>query len=376
MYGAVYAGIIKGIKKRKLPLWSGTVVLAALGANIIQNLFVFDNLNTYLLFFAFLAYGSFLITESDDEPEKAMRSARNSYTRAHGMSIACAAVLLVLAYYFHVAPMQQSKALIRALIAYQEHVPMEQQINAFKEALSYNSFGTTEVHEQIMNFARNVLGNQRYSNAEQSQYITFAVCEMRKEINTPAKDVKHMVFLGSLLDQILASDPSYPMEAKSILEEAVRLSPTKQMIAFELAQYYVTVGQNDAARDLLYREWKLDPTYHVAGVHTWVLAIATNRSDIANEVAALYPPASLSESDLVRLGETYRRVKDFKGALIMYEQLVAIVPDNAKYHATYAALLASAGRTAEARKQAEEMAHINRPTQEMMRSGAQGEGDN
>jgi len=359
MYGAVYAGIIKGIKKRKLPLWSGTVVLAALAANIIQNLFVFDNLNTYLLFFAFLAYGSFLIIESDDEQEKISRSTRNAYTRAHGAAVACAGVLLVLVYYLHVAPIQQSKALIRALIAYQEHVPMDQQINAFKEALSYNSFGTTETREQIMNLARNVPGNQRYSNAEQLQYITFALDEMRKEIDKPAKDVKHMVFLGSLLDEVLGSNPSYPMEAKNILEEAVRLSPTKQMIGFELAQYYVLVGQNDAARDLLYREWKLDPTYHVAAVHTWVMAVATNRSDIANEVAALYPPTSLSESDLLRLGETYRRVKDYKGALAMYQQLVALVPDNAKYHATYAALLANVGRTAEAREQVQEAIRLD-----------------
>ena len=126
------------------------------------------------------------------------------------------------------------------------------------------------------------------------------------------------------------------------------------MIAFELAQHYVFTGQNDAARDLLYRVWKLYPTYQVAAVHTWVMAIVTQKLDIANEVARMYPPILLSENDLLRLGESYRHIQHYEGAVPIYGQLVAIAPENPKYHATYAALLANAGRLADARKQVQE----------------------
>lgn len=360
IYGAIYTGIIKGIKKHKLPFWYGAVVLAALGAHIIQNIFVFDNLNTYLLFFAFLAYGSFLITEVHDKKiGTPSGSSRSSHVRAHGVAISCAGILFVLAYYLHVAPIQESKALLRALIAFQEHVTMDKQIAAFKEALAYDSFGTTEVREQIINLSRNVSGNQRYSNAEQMQYITFAIDEIRKEVDRPAKDVKHMMFLGSLLNESLGSNPSYLMEAKNVLEEAVKISPTKQMIAFELAQYYVSTGQNDAARDALYRTWKFDPTYRIAGIHTWILAVVTKRLDIATEVGAFYPLTSLSEVDLLRLGEAYRRIQDYKNALPIYQQLVLVMPQNTKYRATYAALLAHEGRIEEARKETEEVIKLD-----------------
>ena len=144
------------------------------------------------------------------------------------------------------------------------------------------------------------------------------------------------------------------MEARKVLEEAVKLSPTKQMIAFELAQHYVLVGEFDVARDTLYRTWKPDPTYRVAAVHTWILAIVTKKPDIAAEVAAFHPLTSLSEIDLVRIGEAYRRVEDYKNALPIYEQLVVVMPQQAQYHATFAALLAREGRITEAREQAKE----------------------
>ncbi len=361
MYGALYTSIVKGIRKHSVPFWSGAIVLAALFAHLIQNIFVFDNLNTYLLFFAFFAYGSFLMTKQagDGKADMPRRMSEKLYVRAHGAAICGAGFLLVMSYYLHIAPIRQSKTLIRALMAFQEPVAMDRQIAIFKEALAYDSFGTTEVREQIVNIARSVAGNQRYSNTEQAQYITFAIDELRKEVSSPARDVKHMTFLGSLLSGSIESNQNYLIEAKNVLEEAVKLSPTKQMVAFELAQYYVFVGQHDAAqydaaRDLLYHAWKSDPTFRVAAIHTWMMAVVTKRQDIAEEVAVLYPLTSLSEADLVRIGEAYRRIEDYKNALPVYEQLVASAPKQAQYRATFAALLAREGRIKEAREQARE----------------------
>ena len=168
-----------------------------------------------------------------------------------------------------------------------------------------------------------------------------------------------MMFLGSLLDQAIEINAGYSAEAQSVLEEAVKLSPTKQMVSFQLAQHYIVTGKNDAATDLLYRVWKFAPAYKVAAVHAWVLAVATHKTDIANEIATMYSPAGLSENDLLRLGEGYRRIQDYPHALPFYGQIVVVAPENAKYHATYAALLANAGRTKEARAQAQEAIRLD-----------------
>jgi len=89
------------------------------------------------------------------------------------------------------------------------------------------------------------------------------------------------------------------------------------------------------------------------------LAVVTKRLDIATEVAAFYPLTSLSEVDLLRLGEAYRRIQDYKNALPIYQQLVLVMPQNAKYRATYAALLAHEGRIEEARKETEEVIKLD-----------------
>ncbi len=360
IYAVLYAGIIRAIKKNKALMWYGIIIVTALGAHIIQNIFVFDNLNTYLLFFAFLAFGSFLMTRQDTQDNrKSRRIPDQAYSRASIIAVISGIAIASCFSYLHLTPISQSKALIQALTLYQQQGTMDQLSDAFNHALSYNSFGTTEVREQLVNISGSVAGNQRYSNAEQTKFITLAIDELRKQIATPAKDVKHMMFLGSLLNQIMSTNPAYVMEAKNVLEEAVKISPTKQILSFELAQHDVMTRQDDAARDVLYRAWKFDPSFHTAGIHTWVLAIITGRNDIASEVRTQFPLTALSEEDLFRLGSAYRKMQNYKEALGMYDQLVIVAPDNAKYRATYAALLAHAGKIVEARVQAKEAIRID-----------------
>jgi hypothetical protein len=42
----------------------GAVILTMFLVYLLQNIFVFDNLNTYLLFYGFLVYGAFLAGSS------------------------------------------------------------------------------------------------------------------------------------------------------------------------------------------------------------------------------------------------------------------------------------------------------------------------
>lgn len=369
MYGVVFRGLAGRMKKGTVPFWNGLIVMAMLAGHLFQNLFVFDNLNTYLLLFGFFAYAGYLMEEKEpvvpahavatDQKKKIGRMPQTSYARASALALMFGVILLPAGYYLHIAPIEQSRALIKALLTYQYQGTVEQTLDAFQKAVAYNSFGTTEVREQIANTALSVLGSNRYGKDDQKKFAAFAIQELEKETATSAKDVKHLIFLGSVLNRSIELDPSYAPEAGRVLEEATKLSPGKQMAAFELAQYYALRGDGEHAVGELYRAWRLAPDYRTAAMHLWVFSILTGKKNYVDEVRASFNLDNVPEADLNRLGEAYRRVQDYDSALGIYAALVHAVPDNGKYRAGYAALLAHAGRRQEAIDQVKEAVRLD-----------------
>lgn len=363
--GATMWGIFQSLRRGELSFWVGLVILGVFISHLIQNVFVFDNLNTYLLFYAFLAFASFA-TWGVADPQKNMgtKNSAASTKKALGFSRAAAATVMALVvvaiagYYLHLKPIKEAKALIAALNVSQRGT-MDQILGAYTHAVSYDSFGNTEVREQIGNFARSVATNERFSKEERIRFLEFAVGEMRKETSNPAKDVKHLVFLGAIMDRALELKPEYAQEAEQILEEAVKLSPTKQMVAFELAQLDTMIGKNERAAEVLHQAWKHDPSYSEARANAWVIGIIAKRQDIAGEILKSTDLEKIGEAELFRVAQAYQQIEDYTSALPVFAQLVKISPDNAKYHATYTALLAFAGRYEEARHEARETMRID-----------------
>jgi len=356
--GIFFWTLWRGIRKNVMPFWHGLVLSCMFIAHFLQNIFVFDNLNTYLLFFGFLAYGGYLSSPTAESHREKFFAVKN-YARAYALNAFLIILFLIAVFPLHLNPIRASQTLIHALQVYQFQGNMDQLIGFFRQALFYNTFGNTEIREQIASIARGIPGNERFKPEEQKQFIEFTIEEMKKETAHSAKDIKHLLFLGSLLNRTLTLNPEYLQLSQRILEEAFRLSPTKQLVAFELAQYYALIGNGERAAEVLYKTWKGDPSFREAGINLWIISILAKKSDIEEEVAKLTPLEKLDEQELFRIGQAYQRVENFSSALPIYAQLVIVSPQNSKYHAVYAALLANAGKIKEAKKEAKEAGRLD-----------------
>ena len=356
--------VVRGIRKGSFPVWYGIVLASLFLTYLLQNLFVFDNLNTYLLFFAFLAFTEFFAHASASASSPAT-NARRVETRSdlgRGIAVGTTMLLVVagLLYPLHIKPILESKALIRALsLPQQEGATLSQVESAFREALAYRSFGDTEVREQLSNMARGVINSSSIPAEAKNAFLAFTVDELKKETAEPAKDVKHLLFLGTILTAWAASDPGRAQEAEAALLEAIRLSPTKQIIYFPLAQLYLSTGRTDAALKTLRDAWNLDRSYHEAGANLLMIALLTGNAEVAAEAKDGVSLVHLNADILDRLGKLYRQMNDFNSALPVYQQLVVLRPESADDRAVYAALLGSGGHIDEARFQAEEALRID-----------------
>lgn len=354
--------IVRGIRRGLFPVWYGIVLVSLFLTYFFQNLFVFDNLNTYLLFFAFLAFTEFFAHASASPPAPSARPLETKSDLGRGIAVGGAMLLVVagVLYPLHIKPIKESKALIRALsLPSQEGATLSQIESAFREALAYNSFGDTEVREQLSNMARGVINSSSIPAETKNAFLAFTVDELKKETAEPAKDVKHLLFLGTILTAWAASDPGRAQEAEAALLEAIRLSPTKQIIYFPLAQLYLSTGRADAALKTLRDAWNLDRNYHEAGANLLMVALLIGNTEVAQEAKDGISLVHLNADILDRLGKLYRQMNDFNSALPVYQQLVILRPESANDRAVYAALLGSAGRIDEARLHAEEALRID-----------------
>lgn len=345
-------GLYERMKKNRLSLFEGLILGGLFLSYFLQDLFVFDNLNTYLLLFAFFAYSDGGGIESESQNTKKNRPRFSA--GAFGMSFLLLGVALVFVYFLNIQPILEARTLIQAMRLYNMGAPLGQVQAAFQKALSYRTFGDAEVDEQLSSIARDVATNSRYSPEERKQFVAFAVGELDREFMGPAKDVKNLLFLGSILDRSLPLDPSYNAKAEEVLLEAVRLSPTKQIVLAELAQLYLFRNDLPHAIEVLKRAWELDTHYKEAAGNLWVISILGKRADIIASIEKTTTLEELDQNSLYRISLASERVQDFSTALRVYDRLVTIDPKSARYRAAHAALLANFGRIAEARAEAEE----------------------
>ncbi len=365
-YCAIFAiffwQMIRRMRRTGTLFFEGLMLLGLLATYFLQNLFVFDNLNTYLLFFAVLAYGSHLITyhgapSNHDAP--AGTQSWSAAVRGYAISASLVVIVAVGGYWLHIKPIGESKSLIKTLKLYQLRRPLEELKVSFEHTFSHRSFGDTEVREQLANVARQVVNDGQRTPEERVRFFEFAIPEVRKEIERSARDVKHLLLLGSLYNQALTLDTKYAADAEKMLLEAVRVSPRKQIVYFELAQHYLTVGNTERGVEALEKAWRLEPHFKMAGVALWTVAAFAKKPELVEDVQKYISLNDLDEADVAKIATAYQRIQDYASSIKYFERLVYINPKNPQYHAVYAAHLAHFGKVKEARAEAAEAARLD-----------------
>ena len=352
--------VAQGVRNGAISLWEGMALYGLFIAHFLQNLFLFDNLSTYLLFFAFLAYTDAIQQVPGPLTESPAPNASKLPSRGTAaMILPLLVVAAIPVYFLNIIPIRQAAALADALEVYQKPGPMDQLTGAFQGALRYDAFGASEIRAQMAVMAQNVVEDMRYTTDERQRFIAFTVAELRTECAQPAKNVRGLVALAAVLVRAVELNPAYASEAERVLREAAQISPSMQFIYFGLAEVYRATGNLEKALEVSRRAWELDPTYREAAANLWHVAIFAKRPDIVSAVRASLDLNSLDESRLRQLGLAYQLSEQYAPGLEIYNRLIQINPKNAEYRVARSTLLAYLGKLEEARREAKAALRLN-----------------
>lgn len=250
-------------------LWTG---LGA--AYFFHNLFVFDNIASYILFFSILAYVHALI----GKPASGERAWGRGVS-PETMRVAMPFVLIIVVfgvYFFNGKGVATSRALIDGLSA----PTAEARMTSFEQALAYDALGRQEVAEQMMQFALRAR-EQRESLEAQQRIFARAEEALSQEIERAPRDARTRLFLSALYGGY-----AFPERAREQIDQAAMLSPRKQIILHQAAFNRVQLGDTDEARRLFQKAFELNTNYTDARILYAVGNLYTGDFDRAEELLA------------------------------------------------------------------------------------------
>lgn len=229
------------------------VLTGLLAAYCFHNMFVFDNLVSYIYFFMVLGYVHVRVVQPHGHHKKELVQ---DTTATFALPVAAGLVVLVFpftAWMVNAPSFQQSVELIRAL-RIQEINKLPEITSHFQKALTNNTFGNTEIRQQLMSFTSRIVTAQNAALEDKQAIVALAAAEMQKEVIENPNDPKFLVIAGQLLAQTGNID-----QANAFFERAVSLSPKKQFLYQPLIEILFKQDKKSEALALARDTYMIEP---------------------------------------------------------------------------------------------------------------------
>lgn len=322
------------------------LITGLIAAYTFHNLFVFDNIVSYILFVTVLAYIHTRVTEGHAPLWEAARVSKDMV-----QSVALPVTIVVggvFMYYLNVPGINTAQALISALIPQRalangtvvQNTPSDV-LDWYKQAISYDQLGRQEVREQLVQAATNMQRSQQADAEVKAEFRTLALTELQRELDRNPESARLWLFMGSTQGAFGNLE-----EADKAFTRAVELTPTKQTALFQLAEVKLLQGKNEEGLTLFKKAYEEVPAYEEAR-KLYAVALIRNGKD-KEAVDLLTEQYGSAAVDDQRLFAEWTRAKRFDIAAMILEKRMEASPDDVQTKVSLAAAYKELGRTQEA----------------------------
>ena len=331
-------------------LFDKSVLTGLLGGYFFHNFFVFDNIISYMLFFSALAYMHHVAIETSTK-EYSIDNGVEAANKKAGIIFApiVLVALVFIIYAVNVKGILTAQSILQALASHQEGP--EKNLELYKQAFSYGTFGSSEAREQLMQAASQAVDLNIPPDLKQ-KFAVLARDEMQKQINAAPNDARYQIFMASFLNRTGNFN-----DAILYAERAITLSPKKQAMYFELATSYLNKKEYDKALSTLKTAFEFDQTYDRARVVYAMAAIYAGQNKLAEELLVSAYGTMIVDDD--RLIGAYATTKQFDKLVEIWKLRVKANPENPQYHLSLAASYLQAGERERAVSEIQKVIDIN-----------------
>ncbi len=282
---------------------------AVLVGYAVHNLFVFDNLYSYIYFFAILA----LIDSQVSRPIEKLENIPE-ITPEDGVTYAlpiAAVALALLIWFVNISGMNMASGLIKAMSPNLSGVGAN--ISAFEELSSGQSFASQEIREQLVSFAGAVVQISGATNEEKQRAVALAMTEMKKQVDEYPLDAREHLQLSYVYR--IVGDTENALKA---ISNAITLSPGKIGFYIDRGTVEWDAGDIKAVQADFNKAYALAPQFTELALYSAVGNIAAGNQEEASRILIATFGTDNVDSDV--LSTAYYRAKDW-GRLVSFWKL-------------------------------------------------------
>ncbi|MDZ4285020.1 MAG: O-antigen ligase family protein, partial [Patescibacteria group bacterium] len=229
-----------------------SLLTGLLAAYLFHNIFVFDNITSYLLFFSVLAFihsressNARPLFAERDQARLAPRGGSAGVLPADRIAIPLVLIgLVVVLYALNIKGINASRLLIQAISPQEKGVT--ENLALFRRAIAASPIGRMEAREQLVQFALEAAGAEKIPPELKEEIARTAEQEMLAMLETIPRSARHRFFLGVFYRRLGRHE-----DAVKMLTEALELSEHKQQLRFELGLTHLDASEFDKALAVL-----------------------------------------------------------------------------------------------------------------------------
>ncbi len=281
---------------------------AALAGYAVHNLFVFDNLYSYVYFFAILALVDSQVGRPIERLERAPEmSAADGVTYALPIATVVAFALI---WYVNVSGMQAASELITAVSPSDAGITAN--IAAFEDLAAHPSFAGQEIREQLVSLASSVAQSSQVSDADKQKLLTLAATEMQKQVDAYPFDARERLQLA-----LVYRSGGDSTDALKQIQVAETLSPGKEDILLQAGATEWDMGDSKAAQADFNKAYALGPQFTDLAEYAAAGDIAVGDTAAADKILIASFGTTKVDSDI--LAVAYYRAKDWPDLISLWK---------------------------------------------------------
>lgn len=323
--------VVKSVRKKILSQNIGAVLISGLSAYFFQNLFVFDTLSSYTLFFLLLGFINGL--EPELAPKKAVTTQKSQANIPlikflAGISLP---ILFVSTYIFNVRPALANYFVVRAVTREKSNV--SESIRIFQKAFSFSPPKSQEYRFILVQHARDQASTRGW-NPETFALAQYAMVEMEQSIKADPHAAQNYLILAELYFSADVVNTGFREKAEALALDALEKFPRRYQTYSLLGR--IKISQGKFGESIRYFEKAVELNEYFVEAQ-WNLAIAyILKGDIKQALEHIKKSKGSSfdpylYDNITKIIAAVSDSKNFSGTKNFYSSLLLNTPDTPDY---------------------------------------------
>ncbi len=304
-------------KKKHLSVLERSILTGMLAGYFIHNIFVFDNLTSYIFFFAFLAYIHTLHAEESAESKKEKPVEKIESGDLAIMGLVMLVLTAGLIYMVNIRNISANIALIESIRPEGIMVPdgKNKEKIALRDVLDQELFGSGEALEQLVQIAVQTM-DPRVPESIRQDFYELTASEFEKQIAKDPTSLRMHSFAATFYSRFGQYE-----RALEHFKVALELSPKRQAIYLDLGMMFIQKGDYAQAEEVTKKGYELEPANNDARLAYATALIYGKKMEAAEALFADFKESTIAYDD--RILGAYGAIGDHHKVIELVNEKIA-----------------------------------------------------